>query len=462
MTRKQDRRTKLISWLFIISLLLLAGLTQPLGLMELSEPPAPVDQTPPRTSKVGSPSAGLGPSVDISYQVQNKTFHEVELFTREPATLENWWWGPDYSDMYLNDSSLWSLYVENTNTSEFYIYVNFKVLSPYDGLSHVHYRWRWGATGGDAETVANALIIMAAAGKSSVTCGSNVAEDTYTSGNQTVSSDHVVDGYIHGYFYIRSVDNEATQDRIDLDVDFLVFEYNAVTETRRSTYDVVGGTVRSTVDWTTWDYNVDTTLAVPSAWAFQDVNPDCAESSDVFSCLVPEGYTAVYTADVLATANWQEYQSWSFEGELGENSYTTRFSPTYNYTHVLDGAASLNMAFGTDTVDLRFNMPVGDYYAVFSVFSDSSGADKARFNWYDNGDWNTLWLDGYIGEWHTFVQPITLTTYSGGTFLRFEMKFAGADIRIDGFTLYNSSVVEGTTITGTTRHIHPNGHLHGL
>lgn len=379
----------------------------------------------PDSSLVVAPSAsisGLGASVDISYQVQNKTFTNAYMTDLSPVSARHSISG-SYAYMLEDDGApYWGAAATASNTGTFVFDIWFEVESPYTSLSKMYYDWGFVCQGGDCESYVNELHLFYVGGSTII---SGVGEDGFKTGSQALDSSYVNSGKITGLFYISTTDNEAAQDILSLYIDQLIFEYDTVIETRRSEYSVAGGIVRNTISWETWDYNVKTFLTVPPSWTFQNVNPDAAESSDVFTCLIPKTYEAIYDSNVKATANWEEAWNWGFEDDGNE------------YTKVLDGAVSYNLTSTTYNFTESWD---GKAWIVWSSYG------LATLD-YASGESDTK---GTSGEWTT-----TLTSAASISYLY----FSGSNALIDGVAVYTSSVSTGSTITGICRHIHPNGHI---
>lgn len=441
----------------ILSILLVSFPISPFSYATLFHPA----ENPFPDSEINVPSAstsGLGESIDISYQVQDKIFHDCTYYDYSPgSSLVSI--SSAYPQMLSNDGNDWDATFASTNAALFDIKISFNIESPYTSLSKVYYDFKVDVIGGTPEGFLISLDIFSSTGSSWDSTGS---ENTYLTDSMSLSSNYVVDGYIHGDFYIYSPDNEAQQDAVILYVDQLAFEYDAVTETRRSSYSLQGGTVFNTIDWFTWDYNVETTLSVPSSWAFQDVNPDCAESSDVFSCLVPTTYTAIYTSDVMATANWQEVWSDSFESGWQQWDLAINAPDSYalEYSLVADGSTSLQVK--ADANEGPVLTERGSLYdECWIVFSSYLYNGSMKITVYDSGSWSTTSWSTPKGKWFTQLIHVSDLQDSGSNqnCVKIQPVSGNTLYYLDSFAIYNSSVSAEKTITGTLRHIHPNGYI---
>ncbi len=392
--------------------------------------PPPNTLTPPTSQKIGSVSSGLGSSVDISYQVQNKTIHEVDP--------QIWSWaGVDmYGDfhesafgyMLSNDTGAWCYYIYGCNLTSIFASIDFKMASPYVSVSKCYYAittYTYDTDDFKSGVANDAYAQIYILGEGVYQSDTSAVEQTYQCGTFTLSSSYISDGYIHGRFDLEFEDTDGEMDWIKFFVRQLCFEYDTVEETVRSSYSVVGGTNRYAVSWTIWDYNVNATLTAPSDWTFQDINPDCDVTSNEFECLVPEDYEAIYTVDVLASANWGEVFSWSFEDDGNE------------FVTVLDGAASYDL--GTSYYNFTESYTT-ESWIVWSAYG-SATLD------YASGSSVTVGSSGY---WTTTVTYASSIDY---------LNFTGTNVIIDSIGVYQSSVTTGSTISGSCIHVHPNGYV---
>lgn len=230
-----------------------------------------------------SATSGLGSSIGISYQVTAKC--SWDWF----ATSNN-----QYNDivtygvlsyMQANDGATFTISGYRTNAGTTLVIISFTIDSPYTSLTQVAYDIAYSEAGGAWETDDLYLYIRSASSQVAVQFPDS--DGAYDTGTAALSSAYVIDAKIHGELYLFCADAGSEVDSWTIAIDQLSFSYSAVTETRRSSYEIVGGTIRYAVDWDCWDYAVTTTLTPPTAWTFQDVNPDCTQASNVFACLVP-------------------------------------------------------------------------------------------------------------------------------------------------------------------------------
>ena len=408
--------------------------------------------------------SGNGPSVDITYQPQPHIFHD---YTYERVKGTESYTRSYYSTSYMmeDDGAYWEFYFKATAGEDYIEYwITFTIPSPYSQLKQVKYDFKAQALSG-LGTPEDFEVTLYIYGESASTYVTQTSHNTWKTGTLTLGSQYVVDGEIHGRFKAYFYDADTSLSALALFVDQLAFEYDAVTETRRSTYNVVGGTLRYEVGWTTWDYDVNATVKAPSGWSFQSVQPSCTYGSgaETFMCPVPEDYTAVFTADVLATANWREIWSDSYEDgvRLGTDAWQYKIvvepeTLEQGYTVVADGAASLHQANTVGTTGkIKLILPsylVGTrVWVVVNVYRVSG---VAKVGMYDAGAWRAVAASD-TGRWETLVWSFEPSVAA----IWIETQGTPAEAFWDNIMLFNSSVQVGETITGTCRHIHPNGYV---
>jgi len=407
---------------------------------------------------------GSGPSVDLSHQVLPKcSWDSWDFSIYEPAG-STYFIAESLSFMLENDGM--SCYLHHRHDSDVETLrgsINFRIHSSYDSLKECQYDIFWDIrpTGVTLEASDVQLRIYTESGCVEV----DMSEGGTFTGTLSLSADYVVDSIIHGEFYWEISDTDTASLReIYFRVDELSFHFNSVSETVRSDFEVIGGTVKYTVSWTILDDNVNTTVTPPSGWTYQDVNPDADVTNNEFHCTWKGTYTATYTAPVLATANWRLHHS-----EDAEDGVYAAVLPNYlvdditeEYTVVADGAASIHVkdaSHGVWWLSRIAVLPDGYYWLVFGIYMVSGSVP--RLYWYD-GSWHYL-QSGSTGRWTFNVVRIHVAGIAdpGTTYERnWEFyHFGAAEYYIDCFALYNSSVSLGETITGTCRHIHPNGYV---
>lgn len=424
-----------------------------------AQTPARAPASPPSKAAAATPSgsstSGLGPSIGISYQVQPKimdAYYDIYAYP-STAVLHTDTVRVPYTRADDGAESDWHWSFATTTTYTFCFW--FYLASPYTSVTSVSYDIQYVAYGTTITSDDSFLSIYRAGSYDEVAFP---ARNTQYTGTLALSSANVVNGRIYGRLYVTVSGTGLTD--VDFYIDQLAFNYNPVTETRRSTYDVLGGTLRYAIDWDCWDYAVTTTLTVPSAWTYQNVNPTCAQASNVFSCLVPMTYEAIYSAPVTATANWAAVFSDSFE--TGCNSFFWDAAPTgavpdsvkSEYVRVADGAASLNITKASNVGDIRLKGAnlnfVAGYYAFILSWYLQSGT--FYFYWYDGG-WQYV-SNTTTGRWITaaFVKHVSDWSLNNPI-----LRVGSGVLYVDGFTVYNSSVSIGYPITGSCVQVHANG-----
>jgi len=408
-------------------------------------------------------TSGLGASIDITYEVGDKIFsRQTDLYMT----------GFDYyltyyqrAYMMADDGDYFQYTVRSDSThttKELILLVEFD--SPYSEVATLEYDLQFQAEG-DHNAEAGNLYVYTETSRANVNFANEL---TWYDGTVTLDNTYVVGSKVYVELYASSTDNDGSPGEntgLVWLIDELRLTYDTLTETRRSSYSLIGGTLKHTVDWTTWDYNVNTTLTVPNAggsvWTFRDVNPDAGVTSNEFACLVPEDYQAIYTEDVLATANWELAWSDSFENGISDMwlyyGLESDDTITLDYTNVLDGSVSLReYCEAYEGVDGRLPSSVystvGEAWVVYSVFCESGNIQISVWD-EDAGAWVSDNF-GTGGDWETRVlhvpnlgSRILLRSYSTSGIAYW-----------DNIQIFNSSITQGKTITGQLNHIHPNGY----